>query len=224
MFPYPFVKNYTPDGNDEYTVLLLHFDGADGSGTFVDSSPRGHTVYKSGNPLITTAKSVFGGSCVKFDGVDDYLYLDGHNDFAFGTGDFTIDFWIWRGPNARIFADWRSGEGAFPCLATTTAAGIQYFVSSAARITSGGSTFLDTKFYHVAVTRQGTSTRLFLDGVQVGSTWTDTSNYGVGTNRPAIGAGPYVNSYDDGWIDEFRISKGIARWTSNFTPPTRPYS
>ena len=81
-------------------------------------------------------------------------------------------------------------------------------------------------WHHVAVARSGTSTKLFLNGVQEGATFTgDTNNYIVGASRPMIGAGGPAGGLElNGWIDELRVSKGIARWTANFTPPDRPMS
>jgi hypothetical protein len=73
--------------------LMLHFDGANGSTTFVDSSPNNFTVTRAGDAVISTAQSRFGGSSVVFDGDSDYLSAGFNDAFAFGTSDFTIEVW-----------------------------------------------------------------------------------------------------------------------------------
>jgi hypothetical protein len=65
---------------------------------------------------------------------------------------------------------------------------------------------------------------LFLDGVQQGASFTDNANYVAVTNRPLLGMFYNSTGLLNGWMEELRITKGTARWTSNFTPPTAPYS
>ncbi len=78
-------------------------------------------------------------------------------------------------------------------------------------------------WYHVAFSRSGTNLRVFMDGSQIGSTFTDSVNYNTATQlyvgKMSVGHPPL-----EGNLDEVRISKGVARWTSNFTPPTGPYT
>jgi hypothetical protein len=221
-------------GNDSFTKLLLHCDAADGTTTFTDSSAAAHTITPGGNAQIDTAQAKFGASSVLFDGTGDFLVADGHADFAFGTGDFAIDFWL--RPNAinafKALYDSRPSatEGAYPVLffdgsGTFSSSNVLfYYQSSAVRIT--GTTALATgTWYHVAVTRSGTDTKLFLNGTQEGSTYSDSTNYGVGASRPALGIFTDGSTGAlNGWLDEIRVSKGAARWTANFTPPTGPYT
>lgn len=81
-----------------------------------------------------------------------------------------------------------------------------------------------TTWTHIALCRSGSSTRLFLDGVQTGSTYTDTNNYLGPANRPVIGASGLSlgGSALNGYIDDLRITK-FARYTANFTPPTAAF-
>lgn len=219
-------------GNDSFTTLLLHCDGADASTTFTDSAIGGaapHTVTANGNAQIDTAESKFGGAAALFDGAGDYLSLDGSSDFAFGTGDLTVDFWL-RLAATGVFHylyDSRPSatSGLYPSLYLSSSNVLVYYTNSADRIT--GTTALTTgAWYHVALARSGTSTKLFLNGTQEGSTYSDSNNYIVGTSRPFIGISGFDLSGSplNGWIDELRVSKGIARWTANFTPPTAAYS
>lgn len=214
-------------GNDAYVSLLLHMDGADASTTFTDSSQFGKTVNVNGNAQIDTAQLKFGSASGLFDGTGDFLRLDGSADFAFGTGDFTIDFWF--RPNATasvaIYDSRPTGtNGLYPTIITDASNHVIYFTNSANRIT--GTTALSTAtWYHIAVARTGTSTKLFINGTQEGSTYSDSNNYINGTSRPEIGAAGTDSTFGtNGWLDELRVSKGIARWTANFTTPTVAYS
>jgi hypothetical protein len=217
--------------DDSYTKSLLHFDGADASTTFTDES--GKTWTRSGNTQIDTAQYKFGGASCFFDGSGDYLYSDGSSDFVFGTGDFTVDFW-WRPDGAlstyMVLIDWRpSGtlSGNYPVLVfiPTASPHIVYQIGNTVSIT-GTATISAGNWYHIAIARSGTSTKLFINGNQDGSTASDSTDYIVGANRPTLDNG-YDTVADQellaGWIDELRISKGVARWITNFTPPITPF-
>jgi len=213
-------------GINANTVLMLHGNGTDASTTFTDDSPSGHTVTPAGNAQIDTAISKFGGASMLFDGTGDYLDLDGSSDFAFGSGDFTIDFWIrFAALGVDIIWDQRPTltNGLYPTI-YTDGTNLLYFTDSADRIT--GTTNLSTgTFYHVALTRSGTSTRLFLDGTQEGSTYSDSNTYLNGSSRPRIGDMGFSSGNEiTASIDEIRVQKGEAWWTGNFTPRTIPWS
>lgn len=215
-------------GNDSFTKLLLHMDGADASTTIVDSSAAAHTFTFFGNANIDTAQAKFGVSSANTQGTEDIVMGDASTDFEFDTGDFTIDFWVRRNQAGvlQYMYDARPGgtSGAYSTIYVQNTSVLYYYVSSAIRIT--GTTVLSTGvWYHVAVARSGTSTKMFLDGVQEGSTYTDSTDYVVpGASRPAMGRSAFDTTGDfNGWFDEIRVSKGIARWTSDFTPPTVAY-
>jgi hypothetical protein len=101
---------------------------------------------------------------------------------------------------------------------------LYYFTNSANRITSTGALSSAT-WYHIALVRTGTNTMLFIDGAQTGSTYVDSNTYINPASRPAIGiaGNDLVSGGLNGWIDELRVSTGIARWTTTFTPPTAAY-
>lgn len=212
---------------DSFTKLLLHCEGADASTTFTDSSPSPHTFTAAGNAQIDTAQFKFGAASILLDGTGDYLTGDGSADFAFGSGDFTFDFWIRINSLAstQILYDSRpaSTNGVYTTLYISSNT-LKFFVSGADRIT-GATTLSINTWYHIAVARSGTSTKLFLNGTQEGSTYSDSNSYLNPANRPLIGeSGNTAGNPINGWVDEFRISKGIARWTADFTPPTRAYA
>ena len=209
---------------DSFTKLLLHCNGADASTTFTDSSSSPHTVTRNGNAQVDTAQSKFGGAALLLDGVDDYLILDGSSDFAFGTGDFTIDLWFRLSSLAAgIIYDSRPNAttGAYPTLIINGLFKVIYHANNADRIT-GTTTLVANTWYHLVVTRYQGNTRLFLNGTQEGSTYVDSTNYLNPANRPVIGTNGNNTTINEfvGWLDEIEVSKGVARWTSNFTSTT----
>ncbi len=224
-------------------VLLLHFDGTNGSQTFTDSSSSHHAVTAHGNVQISTAQSVFGGASGYFDGVGDYLTLDGGSDFALGTGDFTVDFRIrvnaWL--NFPTILNFGTGpEGTY----------FQLYIDSVGELGTPGGIYLwangsdQLKSHynpvpklltlaiqsHVGLTRASGITRMFIDGIQCGSPfgflpahYVDTNNYGSVGTTASIGADGSGALPLNAWVDELRIIKGHAAWTANFTPPAAPY-
>jgi hypothetical protein len=180
-----------------------------------------------GNAQVTTAVSKFGGSSVYFDGTGDNLICNPSTPdvFAFGSGNFTIEFWAYMNSvsGIQVFYDGRpaSVQGLYPTI-YISGTQVRYFTSSADRITGG--TVATGTWYHIAVSRSGTSTRMFLNGTQIGSTYTDTSAYTNTTNRPGIGFDANASTYYlNGYIDDLRVTKGVARYTANFTPPTQAF-
>jgi hypothetical protein len=216
---------------DSYTKLLLHGDGTDGSVSITDEI--GKTVTVAGSTQIDTAQKVFGTGSILFDGTTDYLTVADSADWYFGTGDFTIDFRVrFHDPTKVInylVAQETNADNGF----------ILYHVGTENKtrlaVQSGGSSavFLDNSWtptadtwYHFAVVRYGNEWKMYVNGSQIGNTVTDSSgvedytgSLRIGGRESDAGSGREFN----GWIDELRISKGIARWTSNFTPPTSAY-
>jgi hypothetical protein len=215
--------------------LLLHGDGPNGSTTIVDSSPSPKTVTAVGDAQISTAQSKFGGASIAFDGNNDWLSIS-NAALALGSGDFTVECFVrWAGDtNAGDAAssnliDFRTAEPSnqFYLLirpsAGTAPQAFQYFVNGAARITSTTIATLNT-WRHVAVVKSLATTTMYVDGVSQG-TWADSTDY---TSTTAIIGGRFAAISGDqrslnGYIDELRITKGVARYTANFTPPTAPF-
>ena len=214
---------------DSYTKLLIHSDTTDGSTTFVDSSPQGHTVtaYNDAHHEVTNAKPSFGGSSIHFDGTGtgsyDYLEVADHADWEFGTGDFTIDTWVrftdWATSGQTIMLNQYSGSGDWIFQLNYGKWG--FYSNDAYHDASTGPSA--NTWYHFAVVRSSGTITLYVDGVSVLS---------YDGSHSISGSGPLeIGSYNsgaslpfNGLLDEVRISKGIARWTSDFTPPTRPYA
>ena len=183
----------------------------------------GKLVQAFGNAQLSTAIRKFGTASLALDGVaGSYAFVPSTNDFAFGTDDFTFEGWFYRTatPTNMYMFDFRTQPTQnAPMLFTTTGTGITYFVNGATRISATNVMPSENTWYHVAVSRSGTDTKLFVNGTQVGSTWTDTTDYiasplFIGTNATFIS-----DRFWTGFIDDIRIVKGRAVYTANFTPP-----
>ena len=209
------------------SVFLSHFDGSDGSSTFTDE--YANTVTPSGNATLTTAVKKFGtasarlcDSCASFggDASADKLTVTSHADFAFGTGDFTIEFWANRtsatSDNLVTFA----GQN-WNVYYTQSGTSLRFFDGAADRITGGS---LSGGWHHIALTRSGTSVRLFIDGTQTGSTYTDSGPTNLTQAAVLVGHYPASATYHDGYMRDLRITKGVARYTGNFTAPTAQFA
>ena len=214
--------------------LLLHGNGTNGSTTITDSSPSPKMVTPVGNAQISTAESPYpSGSSISFDGNGDFITLPGGTAFELGTGDFTIEFWVrfasFSGDQFKGIIDTRaSGDGS------NTNRWSLYFDGDVTRLLwaqNGINRFASptlsiNTWYFITLCRASGNCRIFADGVQIGLTFADSVNYGVGTSRPIIGAfGNNTSGQNfNGFIDELRITKGVGRYTANFTPPTEPFA
>lgn len=215
-------------GNDSYTKLLLHCNGIDESQSFPDSSTSNHTVTPVADTQVDTAQQQFGTGSALFDGTGDYMTVADNAEFDLGTGDFAVDFWV-RFPNvglySRMFGIGVYNSGGICAYFDHLNDEIDLYINSATP--DEFATFNPTAdvWYHIAITRSGTNLRVFVGGIQTDDTVTDSTDLST-SDGVHIGAwsGVTVNELHNGWIDEFRISKGDARWTANFTPPTEEYS
>jgi len=203
------------------------------SNRFVDNSASPLTITVNGSPQVSPAipftlpSSVATYGSGYFDGTGDYLGVTGATTaLAFGSGDFTIELWayILQTTPEQMLIDWRPAgtQTTQPLIYVTSAGVLAYYVSAANRIT--GATLITGQWYHIAVSRSGTSTKMFLNGVQTGSTYTDTTVYTNTSTRPLIGLdGNTGNSgYLKGNVTDVRTLTGTALYTTTFTPPTTP--
>lgn len=200
--------------------------------TGATSNRAAKIVTAKGNAQISVAQSKFGGTSGLFHGTGDYLLAANSADFNFGTGDFTIDFWVRRdgtqGDYACLIAandvahmngwtlDMNSGANIHKLRWITKGSG-----TYAVDITAS-SAVADATWTHVAIVRYGNTVTMYLNGASVGSKdvtgWTiNSAGTGLVVARQFTDIAGY---YYKGWIDELRISKGVALWTNNFTPPT----
>ena len=221
--------------DDSYSVALLHFDGADASPTITDESGKSWTA--QGTAQIDTAQSVFGGASLLLDGNSDYVdtadsadwQLDGGSNSNAWTIDVRIRFSADPGTDVTPIVQQYGNTSNYWSLFIAVN-NLSFSVYSAGsqiiRIDNAFNPAADT-WYHIAIVKDGANGYLmFVDGTQIGSTQTDTSTIPDISGTLLVGKLTSAASnvyYHNGWIDELRISKGIARWTANFTPPTREY-
>lgn len=212
------------DQHFENVVLLLHMDGINGGNTFADSSLSQKTVSSAGGAAISTAKSKWGGASLLLDGSGDYLSVQGHDDFVFGTGDFTVEMWVnTTTTSEKVLVDQFSNSSPHVWQFSIKNGTLNWFSSGAYALV--GSIPVNTGAWrHVAATRSAGTLRLFVDGTLDGAVAHGT-NY---TTKSVLGIGAQVASrnavYDlPGNIDDLRITKGVCRYTANFTPPTTPF-
>lgn len=222
------------DSYDSYTKLLLHMDGVNGSPTFTDSA-LAKTITTNGNVLISSSQAKFGQSAY-FDGTG-YLTTPQSTDVNFGSGNFTIDLWLYyidTAPTSNYFTSLvqqipaYSGQTTLYGFGLVINAGIVMFYAS-----TGGSSWdivngmslgaiPTNSWIHIAIVRNGNTFTGYINGTAISSA-TSSATLADSTGNLMIGS-HYTTAYRlVGYIDELRISKGIARWTANFTPPTAPY-
>ncbi|MCP5004813.1 MAG: LamG domain-containing protein, partial [Planctomycetes bacterium] len=215
---------------DSYTKLMLHCDGADASTTFTDDSASGHTVTPVADAQIDTAQSKFGGASALFDGTGDYLSVPNHADFNFGSDDFTVDLQFRpanTSGNKGIIS--MSDASNFNWVIYQSNANARIYISSNGsswNIVSAGTigTLVANTWHHLEIGRSGNDFYTFLDGVESGLGTSSASALYAGTSLLRIGTNGLTGQNVNGHIDEVRISNGICRHTSGFTPPTSAYS
>ncbi len=208
------------------TIETVDADGkfyidAKNTGWELPSERGGKTVVANGDAQLSSSISKFGIGSLLLDGTGDYITVSSQEDFEYGTGDFTIEFYVYfDAVSGNLYDQRTTASQASPVIYVNNSNKIAYYVNGAEVIT-GTTTPTTSTWYHVAVTREGTATKLFIDGTQEGSTWTDNTTYVETGIR--IGAGFDDTSFVDGNFDEVRVVKGEAKYTANFTPSTFPF-
>jgi hypothetical protein len=225
----------TDGGNDVYAKSLLHMNGADESTVFTDSSSTPHIWTANGNAQIDTSQSVFGGASGLFDGTGDYIDTPYSADFDFGTEDFTWDFRIRFSSVAgtQVIMALSDDPGQNYNELYFTAASSKLFWAAKvgnvqkANYSCSWSPSINI-WYHIAIVRSISNFYMFIDAVSQSLTaLTAISTNSITPASPlpfTIGReGSHAANYFFGWQEEVRISKGIARWTANFTLPLVEY-
>ena len=195
-------------------------------------------LLKSGDVTASNTQRKFTtSSSIAFDGVQDAIEVTpGYDDpfYKFGTDDFTIEMWAyWTNLSGDRtlggLIKYNSSGGRNVPYFYTSGTTLYYWTDGTNRITASSALTLNT-WHHIALTRSGNDHKLFVDGTQVGSTWTNAANYIQG--RPTWGN--YYSSLDTlftssnnqfgGYLQSLRITRGLARYTGAFTPPTAEFN
>lgn len=206
------------DSNFANVSLLL-----DGN-TLTDKSNNKAAVTAYGNAAVTSVNKKFGTGSYYFDGNGDYLSIPASANFSFGTGDVTIEAWIWW-ESATYIATGRlicgnNGPGTTDQFGIFEGVGMSCFGIS----NNVAANYPPVQqWVHVACSKQGSTVRLFINGVMTAS-GTQTAAVGNSTYPMLIGTRANDTQWYhwwNGYIDDFRITKGVARYTANFTPPVK---
>jgi hypothetical protein len=192
--------------------LLLHCDGTNGSTTFTDTSPT-PKIITSVNATVDTTTKQFGTGALKSVLNNNYIYADGSSAFAFGTGDFTIELWYYPTTLSSLGAliDFNSVGGAngnyIDILCNNAVSGrVECSIAGTRVVNSTSFPLVINNWYHIALVRTGTTLKLFINGVQEAGYHSSTASF-----------------QGQGYIDDVRITKGVARYTSNFSVPTEAF-
>jgi len=154
-----------------------------------------------------------------------FLSIPASDDFYMGTGDCTFDFRVKFNAitgDQAIFSNYASDSDWYG-LVLTNSGKWTFVIDNEVSLEFSGSTIVAGTIYHVELSRSGNDWRLFLNGTQYGSTRTNTRVIDQINGPLYIGQLRASTFYVNACIDEIRVSKGIARHTANFTPPTVPY-
>lgn len=206
-----------------FVTSLLNFGGADGSTTFTDS--KGIVTWTpNGNVQVDTS---LGYNAGLFDGSGDYLQASSDAAFGFGTGDFCVEcIMVSTTPDMVSFDNRTTDEHGVMLVNQQPGSGgnnsISYY-GTPGGLRSGGSGHAtnDGNPHHLAWTRESGTFREFVDGVK---TYEATMTSDLGTSRPGRIGGAFNNAaWFNGWIVVHRITKGVARYTADFTPPAAPF-
>lgn len=220
-----------PDSDPDFdsVVLLAHMNGANGGTTFGDYSSYSRTLTRYGNAQTSTAQGKFNGSSGLFDGSGDYLSTPTATSLSLGSHG-TVEFFVRFGSVAGsqvIVSNYQDvPSNSVIGYSVRLYAGVirASFTGDGFDIT-GTTTVSTNTWYHVAISGVSGSWKLFINGTQEGSTFTGTTN--LSSNKATtVGGLLYLGSmldYFNGHLAELRITKGVSRYTTNFTPPTAAF-
>jgi len=201
------------------TSLLLNFTNAG----ILDNAEM-NNLETVGNAQISTAQSKFGSGSIAFDGNGDYLISAPRNSNEIGSGDFTIECWIYPNNTTSAYRpivasnNYAATGGGWILYQNGTS--LELWLSPGISITLGATSAITASVWqHIALSRSSGTLRIFVNGTSVAS---------VANTATFTGNNIYVGSsagllYFNGYIDDLRITKGYARYTANFTPPVLPF-
>lgn len=226
--PFRFGPGTPTDPNFASVVLLMHGNGTNGATSTVDSSSFARAISAAGTtlPTLSSTQAKFGATSMAFTGSGNSAFTAAlSGDFNFGTGDFTVELWVYNTSlsTSPYYIAYR--DGSFGWYLTNQSGGTLnwgWMANGGSSGNTGVGSVSTGAWTHVAVSR--------VSGVlykAVGGTVTSvahTVNYGTVTTNPlAVGRDATSGNNVNGWIDDVRITKGVGRYTANFTPPTAPF-
>ncbi len=221
----------TISADTDTKLLTCQYSGAVRNVGFVDDSKYNHQIIRSGDTTLGTFSpfSLEDGYWSNSISPNSGLTFPNSSAFAFGTGAFTIEFWVFGGADndQDVILEGRSAVGGSFHITyggySSTSNSLRYVPGSGSTITTGSDLIADNTWHHVAIERDGSNNvTLYIDGVSKG-TGTDSTNYTTTTGTWAIGYSNTASSnYSNAYYSNFRIVKGSNVYGGAFTPPTTP--
>lgn len=221
-----FVKpSTTEQPTDPYAAnvsLLLRGDGTNGSTAFVDSSPSAKTLTVTGSAQISTTQKKWGTGSIYIPTGNSYVSAPSSADFALGTGDFTTESWVYTTDttfNLQTLFSIGSYTGGLLFRLYNPSAGILDAYCNGQQYSFNKSAISVNTWHHVALVRSSGTVTAYVDGEQFGTSQSMPQN--IAQNSIMVGMSSHnSNEYIHGYLDDFRITKGVARYTGTFTPPS----
>lgn len=192
-------------------------------GLVTKADANGKVVTTLGNAQLTQTTKKFNTASLLLDGTGDGLSIPSSIDFGFGTGDFTLEGFIRaQGGGYRVIYDFRSTANEIAPVFALSPSNTLYYYINGSIVINGTTAITPNTWTHVAISRFNGITKMFVSGVQDGISYTDTNNYGL--SKPLRIGIDYAGSTGfNGGFDEFRVSKGIAKYNANFSVPTSEF-
>lgn len=204
--------------------LLLHCDGTDGSTSILDSSLRTKTVTSQNSGVISTTYKKYGTGGVNAFGA--YYTSPSNTDFDL-LGDFTLEMWVYPtgGSTSQLQGLFNVGQYntglLFRYNGNPSTANLDVWLQ--------GNNYVfnlvpltDATWHFIVLQRSSGILNIYIDGIKNVTNWSSTVTIPAGD--VLIGASAHsVSEFFIGYMDEIRLTKGIARYTGDFTPPTVPF-
>ena len=230
------IKTGLPAGGDvnyNDVTLLLNMEGSDGSNSFSDGSSSGHVITAGGSVAISTSQYKFGASSAYFNGTDSSLQI-ARDEASFNIApaeDYTYEAWYYSAVQPAgyhvILNNFRDDQGYIGWSLLTH--GNKFHFNLQGNYTDTASTWAANTWYHLAVVRSAGVATLYINGTAD----SNTVSYN-GAVSSITGSGPWVGGSPEyaggagarwltGYVDGVRVTKGLARYTSNFSVPTAAF-
>lgn len=221
---YRFVVPAASDPNFSSVSLLVHMQGANNGTAFTDSSSNAFALTASGNAKTSTANFKWGNSSGLFDGNGDYVTAPASSKFNFGFGAFTAEWWVnfTTVSYYQYFFDMGPNQFMMRLLNGTT---LLTYAGGAPVLNTNITTLTSGVWYHMAYVRTSSGVfTLYVNGVSVATATNTTHASGDSTSTLRIGEYAGGTGFGlNGNLQDFRITWGVARYLSNFTPPTAQF-
>ena len=220
-----YTSNFTPPTAPSSTTsnTVLHMPMTDAG--IIDKSQSVKTITLSGGTVSSTSQTKYLSSSIKFDGVDDQITIPQVNIGA--SEDFTIECWHYLTSRVDLYPALFGNYNSFTTGALSLFVGHNNSTTTSYQVAHSGTfpfinagTINYNQWVHVALVRSGTTMTLYIDGTSVGSGTSSVALNGVGNDFFIGRIGDNASGHIEGYISDFRITKGLARYTANFTPPT----